>query len=142
MNSFFVFVLINFVVAFISDVILNDLSRNTLIFSSLQPYFKNKLISLAGIYAGITIAVATIILLVLFKLSTNKYLPDNTKNVFLFLGMSYFIGYLLDVIIEKYNIFGDSLKPFYKQFGSGNSGAIAFVFSLAISLVIFNYILV
>jgi hypothetical protein len=141
MNSFFVFVLINFVVAFISDVILNDLSRNTLIFSSLQPYFKNKLISLAGIYAGITIAIATIILLLLFKVTTNKYLPDNTKNVLLFLGMSYFIGYLLDVIIEKYNIFGYSLKPFYKQFGSGNSGAIAFIFSLAISLFIFNYIL-
>ena len=137
-----VFILISFVVGFISDVVLNDLSRNVTIFSSLQPYFKNKLITESGLYAGITIAVATAILLFVFKHFFNKYLPTTQKELAIFLIIGYIFGYLLDVLICKSNIFGNSLKPYYESFGCGNSGAIAFIFSIVVSLFIFNYILV
>ena len=49
------FIFINFMVGFISDIILNDLSKvNKDIM--LEDYFKNKYIFEAAVYAGLTIA--------------------------------------------------------------------------------------
>ena len=137
------FVIINFCVAYVSDNVLNDLSKYSKIkvFTSLSPYFKKKSIVGAGIYAGLTVAVATILLITLYNVIFNSYLPNTSSFkyssstfmvYFIFFIIAYFIGYALDVFIYKMNIF-DNLQTFYNEVGAGNGGAISFLFSLILS---------
>jgi len=137
------FIIINFCVAYVSDNVLNDLSKYSKIkaFNSLSPYFKKKSVVGAGIYAGITVAFATSLLMILYKMTFNTYLPNTSSfhlvsstfiAYFIFFAMAYFIGYALDVFIYKMNVF-DDLQPFYNEIGAGNGGALSFLFSLAIS---------
>ena len=144
------FVVINFCVAYVSDNVLNDLSKHSKIkaFKSLSPYFKKKSIVGAGIYAGLTIAVATILLMILYNTIFNSYLPNTSSfkyssstfmAYFVFFIIAYFIGYALDVFIYKMNIF-DNLQTFYKEVGAGNGGAISFIFSLTLSFGLLNMV--
>jgi hypothetical protein len=128
------FVIINFCVSYVCDNVLNDLSKYTQYkaFTSLAPYFKNKSIVVAGIYAGITVAFATTLLLIFNRLFLNTYLPNSRYEFIITIVIAYAIGYALDVFIYKMNIF-DNLQPFYKTVGAGNGGALSFLFSLIIS---------
>jgi hypothetical protein len=144
------FVIINFCVAYVSDNVLNDLSKYSKIraFKSLSPYFKKKSIVGAGIYAGLTVAVATILLMILYNMIFNTYLPNansfkyssSTFAVyFIFFIIAYLIGYALDVFIYKMNVF-DGLQLFYKEVGAGNGGALSFIFSLTLSFGLLNLV--
>ena len=144
------FVIINFCVAYVSDNVLNDLSKYSKIkaFKSLSPYFKKKSIVGAGIYAGLTVAVATILLMILYNIIFNSYLPNTSSfkyysstfmAYFIFFIIAYFIGYALDVFIYKMNIF-DGLQLFYKEVGAGNGGALSFIFSLTLSFGLLNLV--
>ena len=128
------FILINFCVAYVSDNVLNDLSTysNVTVFSSLSPYFKNKSIVVAGIYAGLTVAIATIALILLYRMAFNVYFPNAPSTYVVFFVMAYAIGYALDVFIYKMNVF-NNLQPFYNEVGAGAGGALSFLFSLAVS---------
>ena len=130
------FVIINFCVSYVSDNVLNDLSKYTpyKAFTSLAPYFKNKSIVVAGIYAGITVAFATTLLLLFTRFFLNTYLPVTNSDFALTILIAYIIGYALDVFIYKMNLF-DNLEPFYKIVGAGNGGALSFLFSLVISFI-------
>ena len=130
------FIIINFCVSYVSDNVLNDLSKYTHVkaFTSLAPYFKNKPIVLAGIYAGITVAFATILLLLFTRQFLNTYLPTTNSEFAVTILLAYVIGYLLDVFIYKMNIF-DNLEPFYNTVGAGNGGALSFIFSLVVSFI-------
>ena len=145
MNYFF-FIFINFVVSFLSDVILNDLSNDKLystkskIILSLKEYFENKSIVVSGIYAGLTIIICLIITSFISKLIFNFYLPNNLKKLLYFNILSFKIGYIADILIDKLDIFGKSLHKYYKVAGAGLWGALAFIFSINISYLI-NYIL-
>jgi hypothetical protein len=135
------FVLINFCVAYVSDNVLNDLSKYSKIkaFSSLDQYFKNKSIVIAGVYAGLTVAIATIALMILYRMIFNEYLPTDSSTLTVFFVMAYAIGYALDVLIYKMNIF-NNLQPFYNEVGAGNGGALSFLFSLAVSFGLLNLV--
>ena len=137
-----VFILVAFVVGFICDVVLNDLSRTTKLFSSLKPYYNGESITKLAIYSGIIISLASVVLMLLFCLFFKKYLPTNKIEILIFFIIAYILGYILDVVIDKTELLGNTLKPFYKEFGSGNSGAIAFIFALVVSLFIFKVVLV
>ena len=130
------FVIINFCVSYVSDNVLNDLSKYMpyKAFTSLAPYFKNKSIVVAGIYAGITVAFATTLLLLFTRFFLNTYLPVTNSDFALTILIAYIIGYALDVFIYKMNLF-DNLEPFYKIVGAGNGGALSFLFSLVISFI-------
>ena len=130
------FVIINFCVSYVCDNVLNDLSKYTQYkaFTSLAPYFKNKSIVVAGIYAGITVAFATTLLLLFNRLFLNTYLPNSRSEFIITIVIAYAIGYALDVFIYKMNIF-DNLQPFYNTVGAGNGGALSFLFSLIISFI-------
>ena len=130
------FVIINFFVSYVSDNVLNDLSKYMpyKAFTSLAPYFKNKSIVVAGIYAGITVAFATTLLLLFTRFFLNTYLPVTNSDFALTILIAYIIGYALDVFIYKMNLF-DNLEPFYKIVGAGNGGALSFLFSLVISFI-------
>lgn len=138
------YLFINFVVSFISDIVLNDLSKvfpQKHMIGSLQPYFKNKSILIAGIYAGLTILIATIILSFISSILYGFKVPNTIYDLIKYLLLAYIIGYFIDKLIEFSNIFGDSLQLFYDVTGSGHSGAIAFVFSLFLSYNIQKYFL-
>ena len=143
MNNVYTFIFINFIVSFISDIILNDLStlNQYKSFSSLVPYFKNKYIVEAGVYAGMTIVIALVCLMVLSKLVFGYYVPNTKYQLTKYGCLAYVLGYVIDVLIEKYSVFGTSLDKFYKTVGSGHSGAVAFVFSVIISYFLQNNLL-
>ena len=80
----FTFVFINFVVSFISDIVLNDLANppqpfvfQSEIIRSLQPYFKQKSIIIAGIYAGITICLSLLLVCFISKILFRFYVLNN-----------------------------------------------------------------
>ena len=128
------FILINFCVAYVSDNVLNDLSKYSKIkaFSSLSSYFKNKSIVVAGVYAGLTVAIATIALMFLYRMIFNEYFPNDSTTLTAYFVMAYAIGCALDVFIYKMNIF-NNLQPFYNEVGAGVGGALSFLFSLTVS---------
>ena len=135
MNTVYTFIFINFIVSFISDIVLNDLStlNNYKSLASLAPYFKDKYIVEAGIYAGLTIVVALVCLILLSKLVFEFYVPKTGYQLGQYCCLAYILGYVIDVLIEKLSVFGTSLDKFYEMVGSGHSGAVAFVFSILIS---------
>jgi hypothetical protein len=144
------FIIINFCVAYVSDNVLNDLSKYSKVkaFTSLSPYFKKNSIVGAGIYAGLTVGVATLILIILYKFIFNTYLPNTSSHqlfssafvvYFIFFILAYFIGYALDVFIYRMNVF-DDLEPFYSEVGAGNGGALSFLFSLTLSFGLLNLV--
>jgi uncharacterized membrane protein len=137
------FLFINFVVGFLSDIILNDLSRQptselfkSKIIQSLKIYFINKSIIHAAFNAGITVVIILIPTILLFTLYSNIF-----ENKTLFTFFAFIMGFIADIIIDKLNIFGDTLKPFYKLAGSGLLGGLAIAFSVIISYLIHIYLL-
>ena len=56
-----------------------------------------------------------------------------------FILISFPLGYVIDIIIDKFKIFGNDLDLYYKIAGAGLWGALAFVFSIIISYIIQNY---
>jgi len=135
------FIIINFCVSYVSDNVLNDLSKYTPLkaFTSLAPYFKNKSIVVAGIYAGLTVVFATILLLLFNRLFLNTYFPESRSEFIIIIFAAYVIGFALDVFIYKMNIF-DNLQLFYKTVGAGNGGALSFLFSLIISFIVLKLV--
>jgi len=144
------FLITLFSVSFFSDLLLNDLSRkplsnyhNGIIIKSLESYFKNKSLIESGIYAGITVIIAYLILMLLgnglFPSKDIVYrkfnnIPTSTLYTLLLeLFLAFILGYIIDIVIDKFNIFGDSLKLYYSIAGSGFWGAIAFVFSIIVT---------
>ena len=133
------FILMNFLVAFVSDLVLNDLSQiydpNTII-GSLQTYFKDKGIIEAGVYAGITVVVAVGMTILITRYLFGIVVPYSLKKLAYFSVIGYVVGYTLDVVIDKLKIFGNKLDKYYHLAGSGHWGAIAFVFAITMSYII------
>ena len=132
------FIFINFIVAFVSDIVLNDLSTNFGFVSSLKPYYRNQSIIKLGIYAGLTIEFGLLVTMVTYYLIFGSLLPDNYKSFTYFCGLAFFIGYIIDIAINKLKIFGNKLDLYYKELGAGFWGATAFLFSIVISFFVVN----
>ena len=140
------FVFINFIVSFLSDIVLNDIANtpksfNSKIIESLKPYFKNKSIVLSGIYAGITICLTLLGVSLLSKTIYNFHVPTDFYELLKYLLLAFPIGYIVDMGIDKFNIFGKTLVPYYKIAGAGFWGAMAFVFSIIISFLLQKYLI-
>ena len=58
--------------------------------------------------------------------------PVTIKQLFKFTILAFIIGYIIDVIIYKIELFGKTLNPYYKAVGAGLWGALAFIFSIII----------
>ena len=122
---------LNFCVGFTSDIILNDLSRipNLKYFNSLYQYFDNNYIVIAGIYAGLTTSFCIYL----------AYLLNKYTNINYYLS-AFIVGYIIDIIIEKYKIF-NNLENYYKEVGSGLWGGLAILFSAIMSTLSYYYFL-
>ncbi len=128
-------IIIFFLIGFFSDIILNVLSHTNFV-PSLLPYFKSKNFVEAGVYAGLTVLSAMIPLLFINKLLFKEYMPKKMNQIIIFIIIGFIIGYIYDIIIERMNIFGDSLKPFYKTYGVGFYGGASIVFTIISSYII------
>ena len=135
------FVLINFIVAFLSDLGLNILSTNYNIVPSLKPYFYGENMLVTGAAAGLTIVVALIINMAISYILYRFIIPINLNQLINFCLLGFLLGYVIDILIYKMKIFGNRLNTYYKELGAGFWGASDFVFSILISYIIQNYIL-
>ena len=132
------FIFLNFCVAFISDVILRFLSTQNInpIITSLKPYFENKSIMYAGFLAGLTIVSALLISLSVCYLYFGFLIPSNYNEMIYFLLISFILGYIIDYLIYKWQLFGKSLNQYYQLAGAGFWGSLAFLFSIIISYIL------
>ena len=142
-----IFIIIFFIVSSLSDILLNLLSKNQIIekynikiILSLKPYFKNKTMIQSAIYAGLTIIVALFINMLLSKNIFGFYFPKNKNELIKFICIAFPLGYIVDIMIDKFKVFGSDLDLYYKTAGAGLWGALAFVFSIIISYSIQNVI--
>ena len=138
------FLLLNAKIAFFSDILLNLLANSNLkilhkyklydSLKTLKPYFANKSMFLATFYALLTVIIIVGVIMKIFEIATNKYLPESQYEYLLFIGLSFIIGYLADIFIYKINIF-PKLQQYYRVVGKGLWGAIAIVFSVIVALI-------
>ena len=138
------FLLLNAKIAFLSDIILNILATKKIKFlekysfmnslKTLKPYFENKSMFKAALYALLTVIIIVGIIMKIFQIFYNKYLPETKEEVFIYLVLSFIVGYVGDILIYKWNIF-PRLQKYYRVVGKGLWGAIAIVFSVFMSLI-------
>ena len=138
------FLLLNAKIAFFSDILLNILSTKRIKFlekysfmdslKTLKPYFENKSMFKAAFYALLTVVIIVGIIMKIFEIVYDKYLPENKKEIFIYLVLSFIVGYIGDILIYKWNIF-PRLKNYYRVVGKGLWGAIAIVFSVSMALI-------
>lgn len=145
---YFTFIFLNFAVSFIADIFLNDIANppspfpiKSTIIDSLKPYFEHKSIVAAASYAGITVALATIILTIITYVTIGVAVPSTLFELLLLLILAFPIGFIIDDLIYRFNIFGKSLQPYYKKAGAGVWGALAFIVSIVVSYGLQNYFL-
>ena len=138
------FLLLNAKIAFVSDILLNILVNSNVkilheykIYDSLKtlkPYFQNKSMFLAAFYALLTVIIIVGLIMKTFHITHDKYLPESKKEYFIFLVISFLIGYIGDIIIYEINIF-PKLKQYYRVVGKGLWGALAILFSIIVALI-------
>ena len=146
--KFSTFVFVNFVVSVVADIFLNDIANppqpfpfESKIIDSLVPYFKNKSIIVSGVYAGITICLTLVGVCLLNKVLFGFYVPNNVKELLLFSVLAFPIGFVVDIVIDKFKIFGDTLDLYYDVAGAGFWGAVAFITSIITSYGIQKYLI-
>jgi hypothetical protein len=110
------FIFINFIVSFLSDIILNDLSTNFGFITSLKPYFNKESIIKSGIFAAITVEIALFITIIFSYLLFGFLFPINNKNLLYFCILAFLIGYVIDIIIYKFKLIRIFLIIFSKPF--------------------------
>ena len=139
-KSIIIFMFLNFAISFMSDIILNDLSTNFNVVTSLKSYFYKHSIIKSAFDAGMTILFALVITMFFSYLLFGFVMPNNFTNLIYFSILAFLIGYILDILIYKLKIFGNRLNIYYKTLGAGFWGGLAFVFSIVISYFIQKYI--
>jgi hypothetical protein len=63
------------------------------------------------------------------------------QELFMYTLLAIPVGYLFDILIYKYKVFGTLLDPYYKVAGAGFWGMVSFVFSILISYFIMKQLL-
>ena len=133
------FILVNFVVSAISDLVLNILSRQNISpkeITSLKSYFDLHSPITTAIYAGLTVVSVLIVNILLASILFKFSIPTNISQLFIFILIAYPLGYFADIFIYKYSVFGNELDEYYETTGAGVWGAIAFVFAIIVSYIL------
>ena len=133
------FIILNFIISAISDIGLNILSRLSIspdAVRALKPYFQSHSLLVSAGYAGITVVTVLIITMLISKLVFKFLYPKNVKELALCILLAAPIGYVADLIIYYFQLFGTSLNDYYKKAGVGFWGSAAFVFSIIFSFLI------
>ena len=130
------FLVFNALVGFFSDIVLNIIAKHDIYkpITTLRPYFENKTMFQAAFYALLTVVIIVGIIMKLFQIFYNKYLPETKKEIFIYFILTFIVGYIGDIVIYKLNIF-PRLKTYYRVVGKGLWGALAILFSVILSLI-------
>jgi len=123
------FVFTNFFVAFFSDIALNLFG----FIPSLRSYFQDKTVIESAIYAGLTVFFALLITMTLAKIFFGFTVPTTNSTLVNYCILAFALGYLIDIFINRFHVFGHSLDLYYTTLGEGFWGAVAFVFSILVS---------
>lgn len=144
-----IIIFLNFFIGFISDIGLNYLSRQSYspaAIKVLKFYFERKDIKtefmrvfISAVNAGLTIVAALLVTMLLAYLLFGFSFPLNLYQLFLYTVLAFLIGYATDFLIYKTEFFGASLNPYYKKVGAGLWGALAFIFSIWASYILYTY---
>ena len=115
MNAY-LFVFLNFMIGFVSDLILNFLSTKegskyykSRIIQSLRPYFDKRSVLRAALDAGITIVVVLLFVMLMSKLIFGFAVPNDIIQLNFFSVIAFFAGFVADKFIDDYKIFGNDL---------------------------------
>jgi hypothetical protein len=73
------------------------------------------------------------------KILLQFWIPDNYLELLQFLILAFLIGFIVDYLIYKFQIFGDSLNDYYNLTTPGVWGGIAFIFSIIVSYFIMKF---
>ena len=133
------FIILNFIISAISDIGLNILSRLSIspdAVRALKPYFQSHSLLISAGYAGITVVTVLIITMLISKLVFKFLYPKNVKELALFILLAAPIGYVADLIIYYFQLFGPLMNAYYKIAGAGFWGSAAFIFSIFISFLL------
>ena len=139
------FAIINFLVSALSDMCLNVLSRMRLSpapIKALKQYFDKQSMLTSASYAGLTVVTVLVITMLVSKLVFHFSYPATFMQLGFFLLLAAPIGYIADVLIYYFQVFGDSLNEYYKQAGTGFWGSAAFVFSIIFSFLLTKLVMV
>ena len=130
------FLVFNALVGFFSDIVLNIIAKHDIYkpITTLRPYFENKTMFQAAFYALLTVVIIVGIIMKLFQLFYNKYLPETKKEYVIYFILTFIVGYIGDIVIYKLNIF-PRLKTYYRVVGKGLWGSLAILFSVILSLI-------
>jgi H+/Cl- antiporter ClcA len=130
------FLIFNALVGFFSDIVLNIIAKHDIYkpITTLRPYFEDKTMFQAAFYALLTVIIIVGIIMKIFQLFYNKYLPETKKEYVIYFILTFIVGYIGDIVIYKLNIF-PKLKEYYKVVGKGLWGALAILFSVVLSLI-------
>tara|TARA_B100000035_G_scaffold297907_1_gene291145 strand:- start:657 stop:1121 length:465 start_codon:yes stop_codon:yes gene_type:complete len=130
------FLIFNALVGFFSDIILNIIAKYDIYkpISTLRPYFQNKTTFQAAFYALLTVVIIVGIIMKIFQLFYNKYLPETKQEYIIYFILTFIVGFIGDIVIFKLNIF-PRLQKYYRVVGKGLWGALAILFSVIVSLI-------
>jgi len=133
------FLVFNALIGFFSDIVLNIIAKHDIYkpVTTLRPYFENKTTFQAAFYALLTVIIIVGIIMELFHIYYNKYLPETNREYIIYFILTFIIGYVGDILIYKLNIF-PRLQKYYKVVGKGLWGALAILFSVALSLIVLH----
>lgn len=145
--SYFILLSIYFFIGFISDLILNYLSRQSYAPASikaLEIYFDRKTITSAplrhfvsAVNAGVTVLSAIIVIMLISQLLFGFMHPQTNHELWRFMCIAFIVGYADDILIYKTQLFGETLNPYYKIAGVGLWGAMAIIFSVLVTYIIY-----
>jgi len=127
----------------VADVVLNDMSRysDNEIMKSLQLYFREKSIVEAAVYAGITVVAVVLMIMYVTKKVYGFHVPVTNNQLLYSVIVSFVLGFVADIVIDKLKIFGSTLDEYYRIAGAGLWGALAIVMSVIVSYIVQKYLL-
>jgi len=132
-----------FMVACFSDIILNYISHQSWspqTIRTLKPYFDKHGPILSSIYAGLTVFVVLLFTTLLSYALLGYGIPKTINQLYTFLLLAFPIGYISDIIINRYKIFGTNLDAYYNIAGEGFWGGLSFIFAIIIGYNIQLYV--
>ena len=135
------YIFTNFEIAFVSDIVLNDLATYYGMLPILKPYFAEQSIVACGIAAGLTVVVGIVLTMIAAYNILGYWVPNTVGKLTSFSIIGFILGYLLDILIKQNRIFGSRLDAYYKAMGAGLWGGFALVFCIVISYFIQKNIL-
>lgn len=131
------------IVSCLSDIVLNYISHQSWspeTIAALRNYFDKRGPIASSLYAGLTVFIVLLPTILLSHMLLGYGIPLTPNQLNKFLLLAFPIGYISDIIVNRYKIFGHDLDEYYTIAGEGFWGAIAFVFAIIIGWFIVSII--